>query len=506
MVRLNSLAFVITLLAAALASAETVLLDFSADWCGPCQQMKPIVQQLAAAGHPVREVNVDRDRSLAAKYRVTSIPCFVMLVDGQEVDREVGGVSRSRLEQMLAKATSSRHAPAQERALAQSPDDGSTFSSSTRSAAPREPANYTNATAAPSRSASHGDHEQQLLRATVRLKVDDQEGHSYGTGTIIDTRGDEALVLTCGHLFRDSQGKGPISIDMFVDGQTRQVPGTLISYDLKRDLALVKFRPGVDVGVARVAPEAKDVSLGQRVSNVGCNNGDNPTVRRSRVTGIDKYLGPPNVEVAGLPVEGRSGGGLFDEQGRLIGVCYAADPADNEGVYAGLASIHAELDRVGLAVVYAPQTPADSEITQVAATEPPPMPERMPGEARADGGAPSRLNSVPQARDIRTVADGTSSGPATDVDVLSQLSPSERAALVEIGNRSEDAEVICIIRPLSNPEAKSEIIVLDKASPLFLEQLSGKRREQDNRRLTSHDVPQSASQPQNPWRGKAVRR
>ena len=73
---------------------ETVLIDFTADWCGPCQEMKPIVRQLQAAGYPVREVNVDRDRALAAKYRVTSIPCFVMVVDGQEVERQVGATSQ----------------------------------------------------------------------------------------------------------------------------------------------------------------------------------------------------------------------------------------------------------------------------------------------------------------------------------------------------------------------------------------------------------------------------
>src|SRR5262245_30562354 len=69
---------------------ETVLLDFTADWCGPCKSVKPLVHQLAAAGYPVREVNIDRERALAAKYRVSTIPCFVMLVNGQEVDRQVG--------------------------------------------------------------------------------------------------------------------------------------------------------------------------------------------------------------------------------------------------------------------------------------------------------------------------------------------------------------------------------------------------------------------------------
>ena len=70
--------------------------------------------------------------------------------------------------------------------------------------------------------------------ATVRLRVFDGHGYGAGTGTIIDTHGEEALVLTCGHLFRDTKGEGKIEVDLFIDGQVETVIGQLIDYEATR--------------------------------------------------------------------------------------------------------------------------------------------------------------------------------------------------------------------------------------------------------------------------------
>src|SRR5271157_949127 len=83
-------------------AGETVLLDFYADWCGPCRSMSPTVEQLAANGYPVRRVNVDQYRDLAKRFGITSIPCFVMIVNGQEAGRVVGATSLGRLEQLCS--------------------------------------------------------------------------------------------------------------------------------------------------------------------------------------------------------------------------------------------------------------------------------------------------------------------------------------------------------------------------------------------------------------------
>ena len=256
---------------------------------------------------------------------------------------------------------------------------------------------------------------QRLIQSSVRLKINDPTGASYGSGTIIDARQGEALVLTCGHIFRDSNGKGEILVDLLGPGAPEHLPGRLVSYDLKQDVALVSIRPGVAVGVAPVAPKGQRIARGDRVITVGCNNGGPATAIYSQINSLDKFLGPPNVQVAGAPVEGRSGGGLFTSEGLVIGVCNAADPADNEGLYAALASIHQQLDQAGLSAVYAAR-PAPSEPDASGRVVVPAMAENMP-DAGADLAA--------QARQL--AASGAATGAATG-----SMSSFERATLSEL--------------------------------------------------------------------------
>lgn len=79
------------------------LLDFYADWCGPCQMLKPTIEKFEKA-HPevkVTSVNIDEDEELAEKYGVSGIPCLVVLKDGEEVRREVGVMPLKKLEKLV---------------------------------------------------------------------------------------------------------------------------------------------------------------------------------------------------------------------------------------------------------------------------------------------------------------------------------------------------------------------------------------------------------------------
>ncbi len=445
------------------ATGETTLLDFSAPWCAPCRSMESTVAQLERAGYPVRRINIDRERHLASQYHVQNIPCFVLLVDGHEAGRLTGAVSQHELESLFARAGVGRNAPRGTIARAQSPDN---TSAGTPFPSHRQPGPLA-ATPAPGRGFETSDRRpgvspQELIQSSVRLTIADPQGSSYGSGTIIDAREGEALVLTCGHIFRDSQGKGQIAVDLCAPGVPQKLPGKLVSYDLANDVGLVSIKPGVPVRAAPLAPKGYQASRGDRVVTVGCNNGGPATAQQSTVTGINKFLGPANLQVAGLPVQGRSGGGLFTADGRVIGVCNAADPTDNEGLYAALAVVHEQLDKLGLTAIYAQEPPSGVQLAG----------GRLPGPA----------------------PDTSLAGEEVVPASLSGLDAVEPAALAQLRSRSDGAEVICIVRSLSNPQAKSEVIVLDRASPAFLQQLAADRETQQGRHLTSLNV-RSKSQP-----------
>ena len=90
-----------------LNSKLPVIVDFYAEWCGPCQMQAPILADFAKDNQSVCQIfsaNVELNQDLAAKFQVQGIPCLILFKDGQEADRRTGLQSKTKLAEFLGAA------------------------------------------------------------------------------------------------------------------------------------------------------------------------------------------------------------------------------------------------------------------------------------------------------------------------------------------------------------------------------------------------------------------
>ncbi|WP_437185009.1 thioredoxin domain-containing protein [Planctomicrobium sp. SH668] len=486
--RLLAMMAVVSMVNTAILFAEEprgIVYDFGAKWCGPCQSIAPIVEKLKREGLPIEKVDYDEQRDLSTKFRIQKLPTFVLVVDGKEVDRTVGVMSEEDIRRMIARIPPAEKKP--ETAATQGRGTGmmSVPVSLGESAplvrpAPMEPPVVTVSNSEPESKKSlmdlmpfgkkAGDESKNVVRAndssvagampeastgearvgdpmeaSVRIRVITNGRIELGSGTVVSSKPGVSQILTCAHIFKEFGDDSRIEVDVFERGAAKTYNAGMIKFESEPDLGLIQIPTTNVLPVVKVAGVNKAPKLGDSVAAIGCSGGDEPTREQSKVLAIDKYEGPNNFICSGLPVVGRSGGGLFNSQGEIIAVCFAGDKATKEGVFSGLFAIHKLLDDCQLTALYAPSvnvTNGDESLF-----------------AKAD--APAA-----QAPRELSVVDAS---PVAPIVVQGTLPRSESNTDIQAG----DAEVVVIIRDRANPALTNRVVILHQASPKFLSYLNG---------------------------------
>ncbi len=371
----------VTALPSSAATSEPVLLDFHADWCGPCRQMRPAVEQLSRKGYPIKSIDIDHAPDLKEKYGVDAVPTFIVVdSQGRELGRTSGNQPADQLARFYLDARAKAQPPANSRAHAGGDRDDDSDEDS-----PRQDAHSPRARADKNATPESDDQKQtepefqnpKPWETVVRIRVLAQGSIGFGSGTVIHSSDKESIILTCAHIFKlEGQRQAPpqrfprkIMIDLF-DGKlhgerpaqvhfVESVEGQAVDYDFTLDVGLIRIRPGRRIPSARVVPTHWEPRARFRMLTVGCSEGQDATawatvILNPQMRGLSGNKNYEAIECMKAPKQGRSGGGLFTTDGYIAGVCNFAEPRGDHGLYATPHSIYNLLDRNNLMALYAP--------------------------------------------------------------------------------------------------------------------------------------------------------
>lgn len=191
------------------------------------------------------------------------------------------------------------------------------------------------------------------LPFVARLRVTNGGVTDFGTGSVIRSKDGHALIITVSHIFRKADEKSRITAELF-NPKTGKIDTFVVGYngikktDPEADIGLLEIHVNRVIPVLSIASPEDTLNVGQKVVSYGCGGGEPPTSLWHKITMFNRYTGPDTIECTGVPVQGRSGGALVDEQGRMIGITIAADQRDQRGLYTSLIPIRKFLERAGI--------------------------------------------------------------------------------------------------------------------------------------------------------------
>ncbi len=316
------------------------------------------------------------------------------------------------------------------------------------------------------------------LAASVRLHLHGAKGILQGSGTIIDSRVGKTIVITAGAPFAQLPPGSKIEVDVppsaaaMAAGETR--PRTyvakLVKADLDADVALVEFPTDQPLPRATIAPATSAPKLGDRAACIGGATGSAITRDQVSVTALNKYVGPDTIECSGVPLPGRCGGGLFNRNDELIGVCIAVseDPKSKApvgGMYCGLKPIHDLLRNQNLGTLLDPPATAPSGPAALQDNNLLAMAEANLGSARPMPADPAGM--APASDPVKS---------AFASDALSNVQPAiglEPTGTMNSLAAEDDQEVIVIMRSKKAPGAPTRVIHIHRASPKLRALLEG---------------------------------
>lgn len=370
---------------------DVVLLDFTATYCPPCQQMVPVLQRMEHDRYPIRKIDISEHPEISRKYGVSRIPTMILMVDGKEAQRFVGITADEELRTAMNDAARKLDMERRDAGGTQLVQDESFDEFADR----QPPKSKTEPVVAESKSGIQGffdrvkrgfsgDEEKTRadaeapdfraqspdtprtveadslpMRATVRVRLADGKFHDVGTGTIVHSTEGQSTILTCAHMFKKVSASAKVEVEVFRNGEVLKYPAEVLGGDHDSDLAFLRIKNRSPLPMVPLLPSTLNAEPGQAVFSLGCNAGNLPTALSMKILKLNFFEGPENIVCSNDPIQGRSGGGLYNRTGELIGVCSGAFRKSKEGLYTGVGAVRKLISELKLGELFQPSSAAE---------------------------------------------------------------------------------------------------------------------------------------------------